>query len=303
MRSPNLLFLLLIGACTRASSVQAGSDAASPAVPPGPDAAAPVRPVEVQGFAQRFVDYVKQKDANAPVKPASDLELQIANKAPVKLDGLFKECQAAPADCDNAMDRFVQALGQVVEPPKVELQALTVALLPEKSARDRKLFFRPFVGPLVQALVLTSPDTIEPLGEKDLKTLKVTEAAAWTRALANLSAAVKEPIEGKPFVDDAPGVIVGQFTNALGGGRVILHERWEAIAKAGGGDLHVAIPSRETIIWTSRPSPREANALRWLAQNMTEHENHPLAPTILRWTEKGWELEDKNEERIVPADQ
>jgi hypothetical protein len=201
------------------------------------------------------------------------------------------------------MSRTLTELAHAEAPPKVALQSLTVSLLPAESARDRKLFTRPFAGPLAQVLMLASPDTVVPLSEKDLKALKTTEAAAWTRALANLRAVVKEPIEGKPFVDDAPGVIVGQFANAYGGGRVILHERWEAIAKAGGGDLHVAVPSRETIAWTSRPTPREANALRWLAQTMVEHEFHPLAPTILRWTAKGWELEDKNEAPIEPADQ
>jgi len=309
MRRLNPQLLLAIGlwacACSRASSL-APADAASVALP-GPDAgavdaAAPPAPIVAKGFAQRFVDFVKKADSTAPIKATGDLEVKIADKPTARLDALLKDCQAAPADCDGAMNMFLMALAREEEQPKLEPKALTVSLLPTASAKDRQLLVRPFVGPLSQVLMLTSPDTVVPVTEKDLKTLKLTEAAAWTRSLANLRTAVKEPIEGKPFVDDTPSVRVGQFTTAYGGGRFILHERWEAIAKAAGGDLHVAVPSRETIVWVAKPDPREANALRWLAQTMVEHEFHPLAPTIFRWTAKGWEVEDKNEEPIEPAD-
>ena len=217
MRSARLLLLLLLGACTRTPPVQPAADAA-PAVPPGldasalasgpdagaPDAAVPPKPVEAKGFAQRFVDFVKQADAAAPVKATGDLEVKIADKAPTKLDRLLKECQAAPADCDGAMSRTLTELAHAEAPPKVALQSLTVSLLPAESAKDRMLYTRPFAGPLAQVLMLASPDTVVPLSEKDLKALKTTEAAAWARALANLRAVVKEPIAGKPFVDDAP---------------------------------------------------------------------------------------------------
>ena len=74
-----------------------------------------------------------------------------------------------------------------------------------------------------------------------------------------------------------------------------MHGEWGEVARKRPGDLIVAVPASNILIFGSAVSAEDIRALRDLAANALRTAVRSVTPQLFRWRENGWELvEDKS---------
>lgn len=241
------------------------------------------------------------------VRDATHLEI---DGAPVDLANLAGECREASA-CDAAVARGARAL--TTEEAVLTREGLRAVILPgaiveEQRARARAeglpepFVGRPFVGPLWEVFAHDSPDAISYFGAVARAELgSPTLDELHELALSNMRAAFDEAIPSEPFDEEiAPAVRVVRTGDSYANSRVLLHERWAPIAREVRGELLVAAPTRDLVVYTGSADDFDVATIRWLVQQMFRNEPHPISPAILRRTADGWALFHAND-REDPA--
>ena len=285
-----------------------GCGGGEPSDPPRPRAT-DGRPAVQPDLARRVADRARILSPTTRVERTDERHVQIG-EGTLDVSNLGEECRRAPDACDEAIDRYVRS---AIEPTaSATREAVRAVLLPveaataareEAAARggDEPLVGRPFAGRLFEAFVLDEPDRIVHLTSQGLRELgDPTLEELHQLALANMRRVFPDALPHEPFSDRAPDVRVVRTGDSYENSRVLLHERWAPIARQVRGDLLVAAPARDAVVFTGAASERDVAALRWLAQQMAENEPHPISPAVLRWTEGGWELFHAND-RPDPA--
>ena len=318
----SMAVLAALSACDRAPEPGGGEPPVSPAAPRRAPSAPPAPPTgaAASGFTERFLAYVRRTHPEVQVRATGELEVTIEGGAALPLANLTAECAgagtgpAATSQCDNAMARWTRVLLDTTHPPAAPTrEAVRAALFPASTvvterARARRerpdapmpFVGRPWVGPIWIAYVLDSPDAIATMTSAEQDQLALDEHGLHDLALENMRRAFPEDMHGEPFAGSAPGLRVLRPTDSYGAARLILHERWAPIAREVSGDLLAAGPARDVAIYTGSASPRDVYALRWLAQEMFQHEPHPMSPAVLKWTPEGWTLFDENASPLGP---
>ena len=114
----------------------------------------------------------------------------------------------------------------------------------------------------------------------------MTQEALEAKALENLAACCSElPVQP---VEDGPGLFQVWVGDSYEAARLLLHEPWGALADTVPGDLVVAAPSREVVLFTGSEDSTGLFLLNELATEMTESA-HGLSSQLLHWTPEGWE--------------
>lgn len=263
-----------------------------------------------EGVAERFAEAVRRLRPGASVE-VRDARRVIIDGEEADLANLAPECRGASDDCSAAIARWARAaVTPIGTATRERVRAVLLPLEEVERARDQAreqglplpLAGRPFVGALYESFVIDEPDRIVHIGEASLDELgDPTLDELHELALENMREAFAEEMPTTPFDPvAAPSVRVVTIGDSYENARVLLHERWARVAAAVSGDLIVAAPARDRVIYTGAASERDVASLRWLAQQMVQHEPHPIAPTVLRWTEAGWVLFHAND-RPDPA--
>lgn len=325
MHAPAVMALvaaLCVAACHRSpepggdrSAARAAPHAPSTAPTPAPDPAPPTGSAAT-AFTERFLAYVRRTHPAAQVRASGDLEVTIEGGTALPLANLTAECSGdgAGAQCERAMERWTRVLLDTTHAPApATRENVRAALFPAavvlaeraRAQRDNPGAPMPFVGrswvgPLWLAYVIDSPDTIATMTSVSQNELGLDEHALHELALDNMRRAFPQDVHGEPFAETTPGLHVLRPPDSYGAARLILHERWAPIAREVSGDLLAAGPARDTALYTGSASERDVHALRWLAQQMFQHEPHPMSPAVLKWTPRGWVLFDENATPVGP---
>jgi hypothetical protein len=259
---------------------------------PSEDLSGPPLGDDARAFTAGFVERANAQDPALGIAAAGDLAVQLPGGPPVDLTNLWGECRDRPTACDESMARWIRVIAQSDTEAPFDPAQLRVALLDGDAAGSMGLVTRPWVGPVVQVLLLDLPDTLEMPRRDELAGFGIPEDALWERALANTDAATSHTVAGAPL---GPGslVTVGSFSNE-GGARLLFPDDWAVYPTMTGRPLYVAAPARDVVVWVDDMSGREGDAFRWLAQAMYAGEPHPISPAIFRWTPHGFALEDAN---------
>ncbi len=293
------LFFLSIAACIACD--RPAEPSAGVLTPPSPPDLAPP-----EGVTQRFVERVRSISPGATIERQDERHLRIDGRE-LDLANMGGECRRVPAECDAVIDRWARvAAGPEDDAPATRAQVRAVLFpsdsIDQQRARARAagqpdpFTTRPFLGPLVEALVIDHPDTIAYLGQATRAELgDPTDDELHALALENMRAAFATALPSEPF-GPAPNVRIVSIGDSYENSRVLLHERWADVARSVSGDLLVAVPARDVVIYTGSASEGDVATLRWLALLAVTREPHPLAPTILRWTPDRWELFHANDQ-------
>ena len=219
------------------------------------------------------------------------------------LDNLWRDCAQRPDACDDSIARAVRAGGEgqgtddsvvnkenvraVLKDPQwlagAQRASQEKATSPEK-AKESEIVRRPFAAGLWVVYVLDLPDGMRIINHGDMAQLKLDEAGLDALAVANLEAAL--PALHFDRVKTGSDIRVIHEGDSYEASRLILHQRWAAIARQVKGDLLVAAPSRDFVYFTG--SREDVAGLRALARGSDE-QGHALTSTLLRWTPAGWE--------------
>lgn len=221
------------------------------------------------------------------------------NLLQANLDRVFAVCQSSPDICDSATGNYVNALSQVLEdmtrPLDTSMLRLTIrpldvlagaqSSLPSSAPR---LVQRPFVGGLGMAVVLDMPSSMRMFSVDDAKALDVSEAAAIDVARKNLRVNLKPLADYEwPMASGSLGLISGSPYESS---RLLLHDDWTPVAEALNGNLVVAIPASDALVYGRGDTDEALDALRTLVEDVTRHAERPISKTLFRWTSEGWEI-------------
>ncbi|MFL6708068.1 MAG: hypothetical protein ACJ8HI_07670, partial [Massilia sp.] len=97
-----------------------------------------------------------------------------------------------------------------------------------------------------------------------------------------------------PLSETAKPVSAGQIGTINPGfsevGRVALPAQWTTLAQAQHGELIIALPTTDQVLYVSESTPVAQDALLTLSRKLALQSANPLAPDmLLKWTAGRWE--------------
>jgi len=260
---------------------------------------APAAPTQ-SVLIDRFREQVARTDPAVRLRPVGGWRVEGRREGEVfnevNLENASHECATAPASCDDTLATYARVfLGRGLNDPTPEnlRLALTGQTILERQIPEALAWTEPFAGDLRTVFVADFGDAIATLRPDDLETMGLDEDAARERALANMRDAFG-PIRHELFLPEGR---VWKVNTATGGiasdshdnARLILHELWAPIREQVRGELLVAAPTRDIVLFTGTEEPQGLRGIRYLATEMWHGEPHPVSPQIVRWATDGWE--------------
>lgn len=254
----------------------------------------------------RFREQVARMDPAVRLRPVGGWRVEgrrdgeVFNE--VDLENASHECATAPASCDDTLATYARVfLGRGLNDPTAEnlRLALTGQTILERQIPEALAWTKPFAGDLRTVFVADFGDAIATLRPDDLETMGLSEEAARERALANMREAFG-PIRHELFLAEGRVWKVNTATNGIASdshdnARLILHDLWAPIRAQVRGELVVAAPTRDIVLFTGTEEPQGLRGIGYLATEMWHGEPHPVSPQLVRWTAGGWEpLEQPN---------
>jgi uncharacterized protein YtpQ (UPF0354 family) len=244
--------------------------------------------------------------ANARVEVDSPLTLKLRQPdgeelLQANLDRVYDFCTRAAAQCEDTANDYVATIAEhlqrrdkeeVIEPSMVRVVVRTrdyvESVRKQMPADKAKPLVRPLAGDLMQVAVLDFPRSIRLFTATDAKALKLKENEVFELGLKNLRAELKPLTEHpKPtapqsfaFLDDSP----------YEASRLALHAEWKPIADKVGGNLIVAVPAADVVLYGRGDSKTAADVLHQTAKRAAQEADRPLSVSVFRWTESGWKV-------------
>jgi hypothetical protein len=140
--------------------------------------------------------------------------------------------------------------------------------------------WRPFVGDLIGVLMQDSPEQMRSIGREDLKTLGLTEAAAWDLALKNLRAKIG-PLQRSTNDQGAEAVSAdsGLATSTL----------WlPETCRSGGPNFDAFVVARDTYLYADQRSPKAMAMLAGYAADLLKSGEPTFSDTLISCIEGQW---------------
>jgi uncharacterized protein YtpQ (UPF0354 family) len=251
-----------------------------------------------------FAKYVAKRISRASgVKVESVGRLSLRLSTPdgsdlltANLDRVWAACERVRDRCEAFVDEYVAGIASVVAERSRPLQkeALRIAVRPKaylaSKGQDpaKSPVVRPLVGDLGMVLVVDGVRSIRSAQRDDLKTLKLSEDEAFEIARQNLRTRELKPLRSvlKPISGKAIGYL---DESAYESSRLVLHEDWRSYASEI-GNLVVAIPSTNFLVYGNGANAEAVDALRAFALEAARKSQRPLSPLVFRWKPQGWEV-------------
>jgi uncharacterized protein YtpQ (UPF0354 family) len=250
-----------------------------------------------RSFAQRSA-----KSATYTVDSSQPLTLQASSgeqRLSVALDKPWNACEQQPQDCDALAREWV---GQVVRtiddsdrkagalsPASIRPAIRTSEYVDGMRAQGGKLITESFVAGLSIVYMLDLPDAARSLQADELAVLKMDRGQLRERALANVEAEIGKPAK---HIEALPENGIGYLTTQsyYNSSLVLLHAEWKSVSERFGGQLLVAVPAPDVLLYADGRDPHARDALAALAAQIAGKSPTPLFTGVLRWTASGWEI-------------
>lgn len=156
-------------------------------------------PLSPTAFRDRFAAAIAAATGSA-ARPVDDYTLSAkttdGTDLTIHTDNAYAAYRADPAQIDTILARYVRTLTDAGDAGHESIDQLIVIVrptdylsrsVPSDSRTPSGIQPRPMAGDLSYFLAVDSPDSIRTASRSDLKRWHVDEAAAWTRAFANLA--------------------------------------------------------------------------------------------------------------------
>lgn len=230
-----------------------------------------------------------------PVVVRGPLSLGIEGASVViNLDRVWQVCGTSPDECEASADEFVAGVAQVISgqtdaatPEALRVVVRDRSYLEEAFGAAGRLVSRPIAGDLRLLVVVDGEKATRSLRLDELEGMGLTVDAAFERALANTRTELGEP---KPFRIKPGTMAMLQATTYYETSLFALHDLWAPAARAVKGDLLVAVPGVELILFADSTAPDALKRLSEDAAKMSARSQRPISTEVYRFTEAGWEV-------------
>jgi hypothetical protein len=273
--------------------------------------------VAADAFTDRFVVALKREFPNAVVQVAGAdaLQVSIDGKEPHRslfLDNIRRQCAAEPATCDASIDRHIRILASVRDGGG-DANAARLRLIhrhreyvahaerfmreaAEKEQRagkastrpieDSLLVSRPWLGDVVQIIVVDYPDRTNPLSRGLLRDLGLAAEDAFRLAVdqTEQEMASIDPM-ALPGADRVFLVGGSYYASSYFGTRA-----WHAFAERRGANTAFGcVASSELVAVALQPDAATEQTFQRLCRAINAREPRPVSPEILEWrADSGW---------------
>lgn len=255
-------------------------------------------PTDKEGFTNYIaVEMQKQiKDATITIKEPLSIKIGEIESNLAKVYGF---CLANAEKCNAAISHYIKSYIAFTQKNNIKptAEALRLVVRSEEylkfsqsklGAQGPIILSRPLAPGLVVIPMQDTPTAIFAAHDNNIKELNLSKEQTFEIAGKNT---LKEL---KPLVPRLSPAAKGQIGTINGSlfetGRLAFLGEWELLAKTQ-GDLIIALPTTETILYASERTPVAVEALRTLSMEVAKKSGaSPLSPTtILRWTPERWE--------------
>ena len=259
-------------------------------------------PLDEPGFTKAVAKAFRKAMPGTKIKVQGPLELGVrtpdgaTQQAP--LNTIYDFCQRNPTDCDVAVARHVAQMSQTfvalnAAPDRKLLRAVLrpsgyVDAIRKVYAGKEEPPIAPFAGDLWIVCALDMPEAIKYLAPGDLAKMGLSRDEAIAIAKQN-DAAMFVPLERAAGV--LPGDSVGIVSNnAYDSSRLLTFDSWAPIAAQAGGQLLVAAPAADAVLFFDARKPKALDIMRRTVAMVAMKEKRPLSPQIFKWSPAGWVL-------------
>jgi len=252
-------------------------------------------PKSAPAFTKFVARFVEQALPGAKVTIVGRLQLDVeppgGQRHTTDLHNVYSVCNRNPETCDAEVTTFVADMVYVYKtkdaaPSRATLRFVVrpsayVAALRVNPKRNRPIAM-PFAGDYWVILVDDRPTTIAMLDENDLAGLNLSIKDAKTLAFVNTLDALGRSLH-KELSTGCRGILNGDSYTAS---TVVFIDEWLAAAQRCHGDMYVAIPASDVVLYTVGTA--DMKSFVDYANQIVAKAEKPFSSAVFRLTDKGW---------------
>jgi len=261
------------------------------------EASAQEAPTDEAGFTEFVAEAIRHEVGDVNISVIKPLTISVTTLQ-ANLERIFSFCQSNKSNCVTEVNNYAKGIAQVLKQENTPLDKTAIRLVVRSSEYIKRaqaslgkdgptLQSKPLVEGLVSVLVLDTPRAIRPLDDRDLKKLNLSQDQLFNLGRENLIASLKPiTVSSKPANSGQIGTITGSVYEV---GRVTALSQWEGLVNAQKGNLVIALPTTDMVLYISELTPTAFDALRTISNNIASKAPNPLAPSILlKWSSEQW---------------
>ncbi|HNJ36167.1 MAG TPA: hypothetical protein PK881_18115, partial [Leptospiraceae bacterium] len=147
----------------------------------------------------------------------------------------------------------------------------------------------PFIGDITILYAFDFPERMAVVDEEDMRAVGASDVESLHRlALLNMEARTGELAYKE--IQPESGIYALTYEDSLAPSRVLLQDKWAAVARKIKGNPILAIPSREFVLFVAEGDAARVRSLRELVRKVFSGEDHAVSMQLMHWTPRGWEL-------------
>jgi hypothetical protein len=257
-------------------------------------------PFEAGAFTAYVAGLLQKAEPDAKITIVSPLTLDV--KAPTGastayLGAIHDACRRDRDQCASFVSAYVTASSDRhhTATAPVALTDLRVVVRPSVYvAQIREAAVRaggqpvaaPLVGDLWVVGAADTPDTIRLLNTNLLTPTGLSPEEAMDRGRKNMRAQMRKLL--KPAAEQPRGVIGGLTGDPYMSSLMAFPELWAKVADAMGGNLIVAAPATDVVLFSDGSASGAAAALAAAARQVMAQAERPFSADVFRWSSGGW---------------
>ncbi len=259
-------------------------------------------PTDPEGYTEFAADRFQAAQPDAKIRIAGPLKLVIVPPGggdnDIDLSTPYRACLDNHRQCRKATDLFAQQMvaGFATIDAPAKREDLRVVVRPvayvekmrEVLAGRGEPVARPLVGDLWLIGVIDQPTTFKMLDTRAIAPLSLSSDQALELGRENMLKTVRAQLKWAPKEFDTStgfGVLArGPAQASL----LAFPELWAPVAETVGGNLLVAVPSPDIVVFTDGSKPDAARLLAAGTERLLARVAKPFSDAVYRWSPDGW---------------
>jgi len=222
------------------------------------------------------------------------------NEVTASLDNLVADCHREPSACERTVSEYVKMVKVASKADDAPVQKADIRVVVRNAEYVKELTAAtrhdPKRGPIVEQLagdlwlvcVVDQPRNTVSLSLERAAKIGLTKDQAIALGKSNVKGALPSL---SSVVRDLPANGIGLIDNDFyQSSRWLLHEEWEPLSKRYNGQLIVAVPAPDLILYADGSTAEKRAALATLAKRASETASRQLSTKVFRWTKERWEV-------------
>lgn len=266
--------------------------------------AAEVIPSDPEGFTNYVAGAFKAALPDYQVNVAGRLTVGITRSGAkdgmqANLDRMFDFCARDARNCPQMLRQFIVQFAGAVKNANAPIDAAMLRLVVRPKAyidglhkqlgeaRAAEMAVENLPGGLTAVCYLDFPTAARPAMAADFAKLGLTKEDALGKARENLAKVLGSLADG---VKDLSGRSIGTLSgNYYESSWFALHEAWSEVSDRFGGELIVAVPAADIVLYARRTDRASVDALRSLAAGTARRSDRPISNAVFHWSKENWE--------------